>query len=1276
MAQGFINAGQEEAARDSLLALGAIRVVNTGDLLRLHRHLTQRENVTSRWRSEDEWIITDITEELARQIFYAARKKLPEKPVRVKLNYASTKADALALTLAFEGLADAGQAALPPLPRAEHVWSPRKYLPTARVLARELGLRSSVEAPSSTGPAMLKALLDARAAVIQGENRKLSERLQENFTSPSGHEQAALLHAMLALRESSDLFFDARRAMSRATVHLCLAKLLAGKAGASAVGVLAEAALEIAAGRTADAVRRLDAIAATADPAAKDWSLALRLRATGNWQLATAPEGQPLLVRLAYLRALAASMGKDADPSASKFARQVPKAEKELPDWAWMMLSGRVTVGLGHMFAGDGPKADLAELSRLHQLVHGKALESTTMAQALSAGPGPCVRREADKVQVRVIDWGAWSSFYQRHVCHRLQTKQLFLERMLGAHAAAADLRATIDRVFANLPLYPALMSTLAPHRDNAATFLAKLGEQARTRPELLGYTALTDVLEDMGKLRQQSEEVIALRKRRSRGSGHKDPVAPPGDPVWGLGKGYPVTSLWYGAGLPAGTTYQYNHRQMMMMAPPRPDYQALSKLNPWNLKLLQQVAGKEKGLSYSEIQARLQAVLAYNSHAQRFAAAFLKSDPKLYAQQLRKMCEKDPDRYMELSQYLQRHKLYDDAGDAFLEAVAKAPGRVKLSNSGAWAISHFYNRGRPGDLAKAIKVAEAVRDVGSATGLRHHANFMGDLGRLKDAADSRARSLLRYGAWGALSSYQEVYNLHQRRDLMNGLAAMVRRLGDEPKIAQGWSANSQQAVRTYLPLGLKMPKEGDDGQSGVILLGESAAARAAGLRRGDIITVVDGLKVGDLYDYARAANLKGGKPFAATVWRQQKALQLKVPEDTEDLRQALYAYYRGHIRGSVPPAWRGYQMKRVNLPLATLTKMAVSGRFSLHKVRLADNKLAMLWRSYAVHRAAVLDLETGRTAILGETPYRGRASGLIQHGDYVLELTGGDELLGFAGGKSMRWGVGTGLPRKAPQCAAVLEGTLYVGHGKPGQSGPGIPGGVSSFDPKAGVGKLLLEKKLRAAMPADADVFWEVVSMVADPQRRCLWFSTHGFLSRIAAPKWNFLWRYDPQAGSLKHAVVPAERVKLSALDGRGNPLLGAAYDVWRYDVATSAFTQLVGSRQGRARPRPEYLVRVGFHNTNMLVFLQDRILMPSDKRLVLLGKGEKRLSPLAYTPDGKVYVEIVGVFPYKDGFVAANKEGAVWLARPGGEGAGAEPGWRDVQDGFPLLPNGDKRP
>jgi hypothetical protein len=177
------------------------------------------------FQDESQFIVETVVADLAEQIYYAKFHRLPDAshflvsatetadssfaaPTYGLLVNLDVKINGLKTRLVVNG----------------PIWSPEVYDGVVKMLANAVGLPAGAM-NGLDNTALLTKLTDGTATTIEKENQRLSSELENDFSNPSLHEQAAVLLGAFALREHSGDFYEIRSPLCRITAHLAMAEI-------------------------------------------------------------------------------------------------------------------------------------------------------------------------------------------------------------------------------------------------------------------------------------------------------------------------------------------------------------------------------------------------------------------------------------------------------------------------------------------------------------------------------------------------------------------------------------------------------------------------------------------------------------------------------------------------------------------------------------------------------------------------------------------------------------------------------------------------------------------------------------------------------------------------------------------------------------------------------------------------------------------------------------------------------------------------------------------
>jgi Tfp pilus assembly protein PilF len=795
--------------------------------------------------TEEDWLVTEIARDVAEMAIYAKSRSVP---------------DAAALAFAFRRNPDAAgaprtfgislrpTAGAPPLEYtvalADHVWSPGTYEPMARALLQRLKVSSSAAVP---GPGSALAVLsDLRATVIEGENARVSAWLTRDMASAEAHEQAALVVAALALREAAGSFQDRRPALSRMGAHLAMAAALRAGKPMSPAGDFAETALLMMVGRRRDALARLDAAAkAGLSPEARPWASALRTWSTGDWRILKDPARASLLERWAQFQALSDRLG-------GLSALELLKTGKpeSVPDWGRYALQGGGTVEEGNLFASGAVDLELREIAEVWKRQRASGPEPAPPVPALNEEPGRCIGHDASGRSVaRVIDWGAWARFSQRHLLHVLLTADYHLRAVLGLNDEANDLRRKARQDFGNLLLFPFLEVRWQSDDADRVSTAVPPGQLRALRPGLVdACPAAVRVLRAQPEaVSPASWELVDRRCSRERDTG--------------LLPRYPA---WFSPVVPTGTAYAAYSRLATGFLSKDYDTQKMVTLlqySPFDAGIVRIYVARKFGdkPNPKEVAPLVGPLLEYDLSVMKWWAGFVEDDVAAYRLAYEPVCRLDPDSCLTLAWYLADRDLDAAAVPAFERAVKEGRNRVGIVGLVGWLMDYYFDHQRPDD---ALKLARMGEEVHSTAGLRLMARLMERTGRYREAE----------------SYYKKIVERYDFDELINQFYVRY-----EQRIGDGrYRAEAQEALKKLFPQGLQRATLADlgaapaPGRGYLVAWKPSVPLARIGLKTRDVIVAMDGYRIDNRPQYETVLRFTDKRDVALIVWREGRFVELK----------------------------------------------------------------------------------------------------------------------------------------------------------------------------------------------------------------------------------------------------------------------------------------------------------------------------------------------------------------------------------------------------------------
>jgi hypothetical protein len=731
----------------------------------------------------------------------------------------------------------------------EYIWAPEMYV-DARA---HLGVRSPMPpSPPSSLPnrdpdaasaeAMLASLLDLRPETLLDQNRRISAALTRDIRSAAAHEDAALLVGALVLREAAGRFDDVRAELAQMTAHLAIARALRQDNNNNnsnnnsnvdrATAALAETILLASVGRQQDAVNRLDRLQAPdqATPALNAWTRALRIRATGNWELLPEPSRAPLLARLEYARAV------EVRVNSSRLLDFLDTFEPEpITDWSRIGLSWRFSVEAGHRLDNQALPAEVAEARAVWMSFNpGATITPERLLQDLNIDEITTLEQNPPTVQA--IGWTMWASFLQRHLCSQLVNT--WRSNNAGGGWRSNDaLTNTMTGAFDKLRLFPLVLRRIAGTPGEYAQAMTAARDLTRTHPEWI-TPANWKLLRDKPSFDPQVQS----------------PQPFPED-------------VWYTPYIPTGTAFDAANRSLQANCPrptPFADIDRWAKLSPYDMWIVWSATWHHL-VSVSDVDRMDTAfgpLLSYDLGAVTHMRDYLDAPPDRHLAFAREACSLDLEECGKFAAALVENGRDAEAAREFEFWIAKGRDQVAMSHALSWVVNYYHDTNR---RDRALALARFAGGVNSQAGLVTYADLLDRRGQHADAEQVYRENLNHYDDGIALAAY---------------LLREARRTG-----TKGYANEARPYVSRLFPSGLEQVTLADfhntPPQDGVLIKHGSPRSDRLGVHTGDIFVAVDGVRVRSYPQYALVWRLSNDQQVTLTVWRdgRYQQLPLRVPQ-------------------------------------------------------------------------------------------------------------------------------------------------------------------------------------------------------------------------------------------------------------------------------------------------------------------------------------------------------------------------------------------------------------
>lgn len=700
------------------------------------------------------------------------------------------------------------------------IWSPDVYTNVTQLILKEIGLKvPKLTMAGANDTAMLKELLDLTAINIETQNKNLSDSLGHDFMSPALHEKAAALMAIFALRDSSGDFFDLRSPLNRITAHLTMARVLATGSPFGPNGAVAETALYSLINDQKDALKKAASLDASV-PELAAWSRVIYAQMTYDYRPLAAVNNRSTAESIAYFKAY----GYCVDLTLA-WEKMNDRQKMKLPDLCRFAERFGHSVGLGHVLSSISLPLEMKEFRDVYELAHGVPPTKKDFISALNEKPEGCFSADAKKYQrVRIIGWGQWAEFSQRHLCMVMQRDFDFYQRMWGVPEEARKFSSQCDEVFSGLRLYPFVRRFNCLNEHDYQTSIDDGLRVTQETPHLVPAECWNYLCFDV-------------------------PFAAPYKP-----NPNPHVNEWHNHNPLPGTAYDFGARTEHPSLTGRQDYTSrlarLHELAPYERVVNRAYLGEtyHRHATAAQRQAALGPMLEFDTYLMSEVADELTDNPAEYEALMKKAAALDPTRYLKLGSYFAKRKDDQKTIEYLQKGIDLSPDAVSAANH-ARTLVHCYLRA--GETNKAAKVADFAAEVYSYDGLLAKAEFLEATERYNEALSYYKMIEERYSEFGDTVRFCERYKAKTGKTDFD--VTMKRR------VLEIFPAGLQNvSLDTF-----KQPPT-----DGVRVSQVNNETAKAGLNAPDIIVAVQGIRVHNFSQYCYARETKNTPELALIVWQ------------------------------------------------------------------------------------------------------------------------------------------------------------------------------------------------------------------------------------------------------------------------------------------------------------------------------------------------------------------------------------------------------------------------
>jgi tetratricopeptide (TPR) repeat protein len=777
------------------------------------------------FQNESQFIVEAIVSDLAEQMCYAASHRLPNPQdfSVIVTETQSSSLDAPKFDLAIR--LDSKQPELKcDVSINGPIWSPKVYQDVASQLARAVGLSMSDSSPTEDTKLLAK-LADGTPETIERENQRLSADLENDFGNPNLHEQAALLLGAFLLRDHSGKFYEIRTPLSRLTAHLTMAQFLRSSHSASTEGQIAEAMMLTLAGNQALAVERLKEIG-TNNPDVSPMNRTLMTLNTGDYRPLDKMGGLSRIEAVAWFSAF-------ADYVAVSMAwPKLNDDQKQTIDFVRAANQESYSVEMGHQLLAVSVPLELQEISSVYSLTHPEKLTKNGLVKALNELPERCFTQSGKDVHVRIIGWGQWAEFLQRHLCHAIQQNFYLLNSMWGVPDEAKQFAAGYEENFGGLRLYPFV------RRFNCTD-----------------VNAYHQAVDDGFKVTVATPQFVPAECWNYLC--YKVSFAPLYRP-----NPNPHINEWHNHNPPPGTVYdlfpRLNHPSLVN----RPDaverFKQLETLAPYDCRILRFLLSHQfnNKPTYEQATNLFQDVLPYSTYAMRIVANTVYDQPEIYQKLTLQAAALDPVFYYNLGDYEIDRQEEDLAAKYIDQACSEDPDAVRVANHAIWRVRFYLKHGQ---TDKARKIADDAGEVYSSYGLEAKAIFYEETTNYEGAFVWYAKNEERY------EDSQPLIEFCLRYKKLTGDSRF------EPEV--------KKRLNKLFPAGIERTSVTDfhgPPTDGVLIRQQSELLTAADLRAGDVIVALNGTRTHNFSQYVYVRGSEVVPVLDLIVWQGTEYHEIK----------------------------------------------------------------------------------------------------------------------------------------------------------------------------------------------------------------------------------------------------------------------------------------------------------------------------------------------------------------------------------------------------------------
>ena len=485
--------------------------------------------------------------------------------------------------------------------------------------------------------------------------------------------------------------------------------------------------------------------------------------------------------RLIEVIALARAIQVHRGTSAAVELMQTSEALQAIPEWTRLLLRSGSSVEEGHIAMRSGPGMEFVEISEIFK-IGAEPDESSIERHLIKDAPSRLI---AQKGVPQVISDADWAAYFRRHLYACFDSVSRFTIRQWDSHEAAVEWEKSVEPYCRNLPDYELVRPFFLTNDKDYQAANKEAGKYIIKHPERVPVALWTGFKSP--NIESRPNQTMPEQSQWFRDVSPPETAHDPQRRVYfeGIHGGKWITSVI-----------------------------ALHKIDPWNRMLCYEVA-ENTGNNAESVKKAWGESREYSVRPLKQILESRELTLKDRIDTLKTYAGISPEVGTDLGQALVLAGKPEEAIKAYEMAFESAADRVGISNKTPWMIWYYKSIGED---TKARDIADHNAEVYSARGLRSAMTLALDEKDLARAEDYAAKVMERYGysdGWAAVG-------------VATGKTNPVFKSVFSDGVEKASLADFNEAEK----------------YAGVRVNDASVIVSASGMRQGDVVMAVDGIRV------------------------------------------------------------------------------------------------------------------------------------------------------------------------------------------------------------------------------------------------------------------------------------------------------------------------------------------------------------------------------------------------------------------------------------------------